>query len=99
MDQIDTLLEELSRQGRIAYRRLVRAGAPQANLDVADGEDLVTQIAHIKKQLRVEVRLQRTSRWAFRTLRTAALESHLACLLQAQSLRAQQTTASPASTT
>ena len=98
MDQTDAIQDELTRDGRIAYRRLVRAGAPRSAQCSDTSGDLTDRIARTKRQLRVDLKLQRTAPWASRPLRTAALESRLAVLLRMQSLRAQQTQPRPAPT-
>lgn len=89
MGQTDALLDELTRDGRIAYRRLVRAGASRSELCFDTGGDLTAHITRTKRQLKVDLKLQRTTPWASRPLRTAALESHLVDLLKRQLLRAQ----------
>ncbi len=98
MDETNTILDELTRNGRIAYRRLVRVGASKSDFCFDEGKDPTGHITSVKKQLQVEIRLRRTAPWASHPLRTAALESHLAELLQAQSLNAQQTATGPAPT-
>lgn len=95
MDQTDTILDELTRNGRIAYRRLGRAGASNQDLCFFESTARTGDVAGMKEQLKVEFRLRRTAPWATHPLRTAALESHLAALLRAASLSTQQTLTSP----
>lgn len=57
MDQTNAILEELTRNGRLAYRQLVRAGAPKSDHGSCAYEDPTAQMASIKKQLQVGFRL------------------------------------------
>lgn len=85
MDRADIVLDELNRQGRKAYRRLVRASSPPSGDRFCCGEYLTKQIDSVKMQLWVDLKLQQTAPWAGSPLRTAALKSQLANLLRVQS--------------
>lgn len=89
MERADIVLDELNRQGRKAYRRLVRASTPQSGAGFCCSECLTNQIDNVKIQLRVDLKLQQTAPWAASALRTAALKSRLANLLRVQSLTGQ----------
>lgn len=91
MDQTDTTSDELARRSRHAFRRLVRAGNAASDLHQrafsSDTGLTAVHIDRLKKQLRVEVRLQHTAPWAASPLHYAHVLSQLAALQRSQSAR------------